>query len=73
MFDPAAEDDGSGPADEYDCFRDPLPSDLLWGDSLCEVAEFLRDEPSGHFGLKPWLVTTNVIDCIYECWEESAT
>lgn len=67
VFDP---EDGSGPDDEYDCIRDPLMSHLLRGDSRYEVAEFLRDELTGHFGLEPWLVTTNVIDRIFAWWEQ---
>lgn len=69
VFDPDDEDDGSGPVDEYDCIRDPLLSHLLRGDSRHEVAGFLRDELTGHFGLEPWLVTTNVIDRIFDWWE----
>ena len=69
VFDPGDEDDGSGPVDEYDCIRDRLLSHLLRGDSRYEVAEFLRDELTGHFGLEPWLVTTDVIDRIFDWWE----
>lgn len=66
MFDP---DDGEGPVDEYDCIRDPLISHLLRGDSRYEVAAFLRKELTGHFGLEPWLVTTHIIDRIFDWWE----
>ncbi len=69
VFDPVDDDHDSGPVDEYDCIRDPLISHLLRGDSRYEVAEFLRDELTGHFGLEPWLVTTNVVDRIFEWWE----
>ena len=69
VFDPDDEDHGSGPIDEYDCIRDPLISHLLRGDTRYEVAQFLRDELTGHFGLEPWLVTTNVIDRIFDWWE----
>jgi hypothetical protein len=69
VFEPGDEDDGSGPVDEYDCIRDRLLSHLLRGDSRYEVAEFLRDELTGHFGLEPWLVTTDVIDRIFDWWE----
>jgi len=69
VFDPIDEAQDSGPVDEYDCIRDPLISHLLRGDTRCEVAGFLRDELTGHFGLEPWLVTTNVIDQIFEWWE----
>lgn len=70
VFDPEDENDNSsGPVDEYDCIRDPLISHLLRGDSRYEVAKFLRDELTGHFGLEPWLVTTNVIDRIFDWWE----
>jgi hypothetical protein len=34
-----------------------------------KVAGFLRDELTGHFRLEPCLVTTNVIDRIFEWWE----
>jgi hypothetical protein len=34
-----------------------------------EIAAFLRDELTGHFGLQPWLVTTNLIDRIFDWWE----
>jgi hypothetical protein len=34
-----------------------------------KVAGFFRDELTGHFRLEPWLVTTNVIDRIFEWWE----
>jgi hypothetical protein len=68
VFDPDYEDDGSGPVDEYDCIRDPRISHLLRGDSRSDIAEFLRDELTGHFGLEPWLVTTNVIDRICDWW-----
>ena len=63
------DEDGEGPVDEYDCIRDPLISHLLRGDSRAEVAAFLREELTGHFGLEPWLVTTNVIDRIFNWWE----
>ena len=69
VFDPDDEDDGAGPMDEYDCIRDPLISHLLRGDSRSEIAEFLRDELTGHFGLDPWLVTTGVVDRIFNWWE----
>jgi hypothetical protein len=69
VFDHDDGEDGSGPADEYDCIRDPLISHLLRGDSRYEVADFLRDELTGHFGLEPWLVTANVIDRIFDWWE----
>jgi hypothetical protein len=69
VFDPDDEDDGSGPVDEYDCIRDPLISHLLRGDTRYEIAGFLRDELTDHFGLEPWLVTTNVIDRIFDWWE----
>ena len=69
VFDPDDEDDGSEPVDEYDCIRDPLISHLLRGDSRYEIAEFLRDELTDHFGLEPRLVTTNVINRIFEWWE----
>lgn len=65
-------DDGEhnyGVADEYDCIGGPLISHLLRGDGRAQVAEFLRDDMTGHFGLEPWLVTTNVIDRIFEWWE----
>lgn len=55
--------------DEYDCIRDPLISHLLRGDGRAEVAAFLRHELTDHFGLEPWLVTTNVIDRIFDGWE----
>lgn len=69
VFDPADEDQDSWPVDEYDCIRDPLISHLLRGDDRCEVAEFVRDELTGHFGLEPWVATTDVIDRIIEWWE----
>ncbi|MCC3281093.1 MULTISPECIES: hypothetical protein [Arthrobacter] len=69
VFDPDDEDDGSGPVDEYDCIRDPLISHLLRGDTRYEIAGFLRDELTDHLGLEPWLVTTNVIDRIFDWWE----
>jgi hypothetical protein len=34
-----------------------------------KVAGFLRDELTDHFRLEPSLVTTNVIDRIFEWWE----
>lgn len=71
MFDPGDEDVGSGPVDEYDCIRDRLLSHLLRGDSRNEVAAFLRDELTGHFGLESWLVTTDVIDRIFDWWESA--
>lgn len=69
VFDPDDEDDGAVPVDEYDCIRDPLISRLLRGDSRYEVAGFLRDELTNHFGLEPWHVTTNIIDRIFNWWE----
>lgn len=66
MFDP---EEGEGPEDEYDCIRDPLISHLLRGDSRHEVAAFLREELTGHFGLEPRLVSTNVLDRIFDWWE----
>jgi hypothetical protein len=39
---------GTGPVDEYDCIRDPLISHLLRGATRYQIAEFLRDELSGH-------------------------
>jgi hypothetical protein len=69
VFDSDDEDHDSGPVDEYDCTRDPLISHLLRGDSPDEVAAFLRDELTSHFGLEPWLVTTNIIDRIFQWWE----
>lgn len=69
VFDPEEEDEVAGPVDEYDCIRDPLISHLLRGDSRYEVAEFLRDELTTHFGLAPWLVTTTLIDRIFDWWE----
>jgi hypothetical protein len=69
VFDPDDDDRDSGPVDEYDCIRDPLISHPLRGDGRYEIAEFLRDELPGHFGLEPWLATTNVIDRIFEWWE----
>jgi hypothetical protein len=69
VFDSDDEDHDSGPVDEYDCIRDPLISHLLRGDSRDEVAAFLRDELTSHFGLEPWLVTTNIIDRIFRRWE----
>lgn len=58
VFDPADEDDEVGPVDEYDCLCDPLMSHLPRGDSRAELAESLRDELRGHFGLDPWVITT---------------
>ncbi len=52
VFDPDDEEHDSGVADEYDCIRDPLISHLLGGDSRADVAEFLRDELTEHFGLE---------------------
>lgn len=69
VFDPDDEHDDSGPVDEYDCIRDPLISHLLRGDSRYEIAGFLRTELTDHFGLEPRLVTTNVIDRIFDWWE----
>lgn len=69
VFDPDDEIDSSGPVDEYDCIRDPLISHLLRGDSRHEVAEFLREELTDHFGLEHSLVTTSVIDRIYKWWD----
>ncbi|WP_196804139.1 hypothetical protein [Marmoricola sp. URHB0036] len=69
VFDPDDEDPDSGPVDEYDCIRDPLISQLLRGDSRDEVAAFLRDELASHFGLEPRLVTTNIVDRIFEWWQ----
>jgi hypothetical protein len=69
VFDSDDEDHDSGPVDEYDCIRDRLISHLLRGDSPDEVAAFLRDELTSHFGLEPWLVTTNIIDRIFQWWE----
>ena len=54
---------------QYDCIRDPLLSHLLRGDNRDEIAEFLRTELTGHFGLEPWLVTTSVNDRIFDWWE----
>jgi hypothetical protein len=71
VFDPAGGDEGSGPVDEYDCIRDPLLSHLLRGDDRNGIAEFLRDELTNHYGLEPWLVTTNVIDRIFQWWESA--
>jgi hypothetical protein len=62
VFDPDDEDDHSGPEDEYACIREPLMSHLLRGDSRDEIAEFLSDELSEHFGYEPWLVTTKILD-----------
>lgn len=62
-------EDNCGVADEYDCIRDPLISHLLRGDGRSDVAEFLRDELTKHFGLEPWLVTTDLIDRIFDWWE----
>jgi hypothetical protein len=71
VFDPDDEGDDSGPVDEYDCIRDPLISHLLRGDSRSEVTEFLRDELRSHFGLEPRLVTTDIVDRIFEWWESA--
>lgn len=57
------------PDDEYDCMRDPLLSRLLRGDNRAEVAAFLRQELQDHFSLPTWLVTTALIDRIFEWWE----
>lgn len=72
VFDTEDQDDGSGPVDEYDCIRDPLISRLLRGDGRYEVAAFLREEMTQHFGLESWLVTTNVVDRIFNWWESVA-
>jgi hypothetical protein len=69
VFDPGDDPDESGPVDEYDCIRDPLLSHLLRGDSRYEIAGFLRDELTEHFGLEPWLVTTDLIDRIFDWWD----
>lgn len=61
VFDPDDEA-GSGPVDEYDCIRDPLISRLLKGDGRYEIAEYLRGELNGHFGLESRLVTANLIN-----------
>ena len=67
LFD-SVDDDGAA-ADEYDCIRDPLISHLLGGEDRVEVAEFLREEVTGHFGVEPSLVTTDVVDQIFGWWE----
>lgn len=72
VFDPDDMSGEAGPADEYDCIRDPLISHLLKGDDRAEVAALLRRELTDHFGLEPWLVTTNVIDRIFTWWESIA-
>jgi hypothetical protein len=69
VFDPADDDEESWPVDEYNCIRDPLISHLLRGDNRSEVAEFLRNELTSHFGLEPLLVTPNIIDRIFAWWE----
>ena len=69
VFDLADVDQGSWPVDEYDCIREPLISHLLRGDNRSEIAEFLRNELTSHFGLEPWLVTTNVVERIFDWWE----
>ena len=69
VFDPEGEGGDAGPLDEYDCLRDPLISHLLRGANRAEIAEFLRRELTNHFGLEPGLVTTNLIDRIFEWWE----
>lgn len=69
VFDPGIEVGAAAPVDEYDCLRDPLLSHLIRGDGRAEIAEFLRDEVTGHFGLQPWLVTTHLIDRIFEWWD----
>ena len=71
VLDPGDDGDAAWPVDEYGCIRDPLISHLLRGDGRYEIAEFLRDELTGHFGLEPWLVTTNVIDRIFDWWESA--
>jgi len=71
VFDVEDEDDDSWPVDEYDCIRDPLISHLLQGGSRDEVAAFLRDELTGHFGLEPRAVPTSTIDRIFEWWESA--
>jgi hypothetical protein len=69
VFDPNVENESSAPVDEYDCVRDPLISRLLRGDSRHEVAEFLHEELTDHFGLEPWLVTPEVIDRVFKWWD----
>lgn len=71
VFDPEDGDDESWPVDEYDCIRDPLISHLLRGYGRDDVAAFLRDELTSHFGLEPWIVTTNIIDQIFGWWESA--
>lgn len=44
-------DESDGPADEYDCLYYPLLGRLKRGESEREIADFLRDELQGHFGL----------------------
>jgi hypothetical protein len=39
--------------DEYDCLLGPLLARLAAGESVEEVAGFLREEIEGHFGLEP--------------------
>lgn len=61
--------DDAGPVHEYDCLRDPLISRLLRGDGREEVARFLQDELSEHFGFGPVPAPTDVTDRIFEWWE----
>lgn len=71
VFDPDDDDHNLGVVDEYDCIRDPLIAHLLRGDSRTQVAEFLRDELRGHFGLEPSRSTTHFIDRVFEWWESA--
>ncbi len=42
-----------GPDDEYSCLYVPLMNRLCSGSTSPEIAEFLRGELSGHFGIDP--------------------
>lgn len=56
------------PNDEYDCMLGPLLTRLLRGEGKTEVGLYLRTELEDHFGLPPWLVTTEVLDRIFAWW-----
>lgn len=72
VFDPEDSSGEAGPVDEYDCIRDSLISHLLRGEDREEVAAFLRQELTDHFGLEPRLVTTSLIDRIFAWWASAA-